>query len=376
MGTPVASPGARLQTVLSYLPAGSYCLGNVRLADFFNGQFATDLQSNSDVLAGIRSAFNLRIQHPNVITVAGNLSFDVTEVDGLENILQVQIQLPFDGIIPESSALGVGSGLIGLHQPQLAPYPLNHTQLECDLNVIIDVANALVKPSPTPSPSPSPSPPSPSPSPTPTPTPLTGTWTGTWAWSGPGANGCTFNDGGAFSMILTQGGNSFSGSTSGAGIQTRDANAGCALTSTDSGTGTASGTISGTTLNLSFTLGGAINTLSFTGTGTLNNNTITASFVRSTGGSGSFTVTRNPGGVSGFLDNQLEAANLASIANFMARPAFAHTYNSLSNQQYADSLLNTAGVTLAPATRQSMTDGLNNSTMTRGAGLKTDCREF
>lgn len=120
--------------------------------------------------------------------------------------------------------------------------------------------------------------------------PLTGTWTGSWAWSGPGANGCLFSDGGSFSMTLTQTGSSFSGTTSASGIQTRD-NATCALLSTDAGSGTASGTISGKTLNLSFDLVD-IATLSFTGTGTLNDNTLTATFVRSTGGSGSFTLTR------------------------------------------------------------------------------------
>ncbi|HSP64342.1 MAG TPA: M12 family metallo-peptidase [Pyrinomonadaceae bacterium] len=73
--------------------------------------------------------------------------------------------------------------------------------------------------------------------------------------------------------------------------------------------------------------------------------------------------------VSGFLDaNQLEAAKVAFIAGFMARPAFAGTYNSLNNTQYVDALLNTAGVTLS--SRQSMIDGLNNSTTTRGAVLR------
>jgi hypothetical protein len=37
--------------------------------------------------------------------------------------------------------------------------------------------------------------------------------------------------------------------------------------------------------------------------------------------------------VSVFLDsNQLEAAKAAFIADFMARPAFANTYNPLANQ--------------------------------------------
>jgi hypothetical protein len=73
--------------------------------------------------------------------------------------------------------------------------------------------------------------------------------------------------------------------------------------------------------------------------------------------------------VSGFLDaNQLEAAKVVFIAAFMARPAFANTYNPLTNQQYVDMLLNTAGVTLS--SRQSMIDGLNNSTLTRGQVLR------
>lgn len=118
---------------------------------------------------------------------------------------------------------------------------------------------------------------------------LTGTWVGTWAWSGPGSNGCQFSDGGAFSMTLTQTGTSFAGSTSGAGIQFRD-NSTCALMSTDPGAGSASGTLSGTTLNLSFDLGGG--SLNFTGTGTLNANTLTANFVRSTGGTGTLTLTK------------------------------------------------------------------------------------
>jgi len=73
--------------------------------------------------------------------------------------------------------------------------------------------------------------------------------------------------------------------------------------------------------------------------------------------------------VSGFLDpTQLEVAKVAFIADFMARAAFTSTYNGLTNQQYVDALLNTAGVTLAG--RQSMIDGLNNSTLTRAVVLR------
>src|SRR5260370_25656542 len=52
----------------------------------------------------------------------------------------------------------------------------------------------------------------------------------------------------------------------------------------------------------------------------------------------------------------------------MSRTAFVNTYNGLSNQQYVDKLLQTAGVTLS--SRQSMIDGLNNSTLTRAQVLR------
>jgi hypothetical protein len=77
--------------------------------------------------------------------------------------------------------------------------------------------------------------------------------------------------------------------------------------------------------------------------------------------------------VSGFLDaNQLEAAKVQFITDFMARAAFVSAYNSpntpTGNQQYVDALLGTAGVTLS--SRQAMIDGLNNSTLTRGQVLR------
>jgi hypothetical protein len=59
---------------------------------------------------------------------------------------------------------------------------------------------------------------------------------------------------------------------------------------------------------------------------------------------------------------------VAFIASFLARPAFVNTYNSLTNQQYVDALLNTAGVTLS--SRQTMINGLNGSTMTRAQVLR------
>jgi len=73
--------------------------------------------------------------------------------------------------------------------------------------------------------------------------------------------------------------------------------------------------------------------------------------------------------VGGFLsDSQLEAAKLQFIADFMARPAFANTYNPLNNTQYVDTLLSTAAVTLS--SRQAMIDGLNAATLTRAQVLR------
>ncbi len=75
--------------------------------------------------------------------------------------------------------------------------------------------------------------------------------------------------------------------------------------------------------------------------------------------------------VSGFLDaNQLEAAKVAFINAFMARTAFVNTYNGLNNTQYVDTLLATAAVTLPPATRTAMINGLNGATLTRAQVLR------
>jgi Metallo-peptidase family M12/Calx-beta domain/Putative binding domain, N-terminal len=73
--------------------------------------------------------------------------------------------------------------------------------------------------------------------------------------------------------------------------------------------------------------------------------------------------------VSGFLDaSQLEAAKVAFINDFMARPAFASMYNPLSNTQYVDTLLNTAGIT-HPA-RDFWIAALGDGTRTRAQVLR------
>jgi len=65
--------------------------------------------------------------------------------------------------------------------------------------------------------------------------------------------------------------------------------------------------------------------------------------------------------VTGFLDDQqLEAAKVALINGFMARPAFVTKYNALDNTQFVDTLLSSAGVTLP--NRQQLIDSLNTGT--------------
>lgn len=73
--------------------------------------------------------------------------------------------------------------------------------------------------------------------------------------------------------------------------------------------------------------------------------------------------------VSGFLSPaELEAAKLAFIDDFMARPAFANIYNPLNNTQYVDTLLRTAGIT--HVARDFWIAALGNGTRTRAQVLR------
>ncbi len=73
--------------------------------------------------------------------------------------------------------------------------------------------------------------------------------------------------------------------------------------------------------------------------------------------------------VSGFLsDAQLEAAKVTFVNDFMNRQAFMSTYNALSNTQYVDTLLATAGVT--SPNRDFWIAALGNGTRTRATVLR------
>ena len=72
---------------------------------------------------------------------------------------------------------------------------------------------------------------------------------------------------------------------------------------------------------------------------------------------------------NGFLTGvQLEMAKAAFVNDFMTRPAFAAEYNSLTNAEYVDTLMNTVQVRLA--NRQAMIDSLNTGAQTRAQVLR------
>lgn len=73
--------------------------------------------------------------------------------------------------------------------------------------------------------------------------------------------------------------------------------------------------------------------------------------------------------VSGFQsEQQLEASKVAFINDFMSRPEFVNKYGALSNTAYVDTLLQTAGVTIA--NRQALIDDLNAGRKTRAQVLR------
>jgi hypothetical protein len=73
--------------------------------------------------------------------------------------------------------------------------------------------------------------------------------------------------------------------------------------------------------------------------------------------------------VGGFLDNnQLEAAKVAFVNAFMAKPAFVAAYNGLTNANFVNTLCSTAGVTLG--NQQALITSLDNQTLTRAQVLR------
>jgi Domain of unknown function (DUF4214) len=73
--------------------------------------------------------------------------------------------------------------------------------------------------------------------------------------------------------------------------------------------------------------------------------------------------------VSGFLsDAELESAKVAFITEFMSRPAFVTKFNGLTDTQYVDTLLATAGLT--SPNRDFWIAALGNGTLTRATVLR------
>jgi hypothetical protein len=70
--------------------------------------------------------------------------------------------------------------------------------------------------------------------------------------------------------------------------------------------------------------------------------------------------------VSGFLsDADLELSKQELVSDIMSRSEFGGIYNGLTNSQYVDTLIQTAGVTLPGGVRDSWVNALDASTKTR-----------
>ena len=75
--------------------------------------------------------------------------------------------------------------------------------------------------------------------------------------------------------------------------------------------------------------------------------------------------------VSGFLtDADLELNKQELVTDMMSRSEFGDVYNSLSNAQYVDTMIQTAAVTLAAGVRDGWVNALDTSTKTRAVVLR------
>lgn len=140
-GTPAANSGARLATLLEYLPVpGGLCVYGHHLADIEHGQFVSDLQANSPTMAAILQSFegNPNRRQTKIIQVAGENPQLVPSEPACIGVTIFGSAIN-DGIVPESSALGGEFANATRQSFQL----LSHTQLETDPNVITFVASIL-----------------------------------------------------------------------------------------------------------------------------------------------------------------------------------------------------------------------------------------
>ena len=177
MGTPAASTGAvgqiftptdpvydaLMTTYLNYRSqdVGEAVLsipmlqgsGNVTLQDLKNGACASELQPGSDSLKKIRDAVISKMAQPGsnlyktkLILAGGSDYSKSTGTSVLGGILKSTGNFSnefFDGIVGVASAYGVGAGFDNSKVTKLGPYPVGHTQLECDSNVIKDVGKQV-----------------------------------------------------------------------------------------------------------------------------------------------------------------------------------------------------------------------------------------
>jgi pimeloyl-ACP methyl ester carboxylesterase len=185
-GTAVPNYAPALATFLLMCPLThpvAFAAGKIPTAvDLMTSPGLQDLNLNSDALQNIWTSYNGNVNREGttILTVAGTVPMPGFQI--FQPLFQSE---PYDGLIGLFGAHLLGTGL--KHTQQVGTYAVNHTELECNDDIVQAVGKLVRVTPPTPTPTAPPTPtPTPTPKPTPTPTPgptptsLTGTWTGPW----------------------------------------------------------------------------------------------------------------------------------------------------------------------------------------------------
>jgi pimeloyl-ACP methyl ester carboxylesterase len=143
-GTPVADRA--LVKALGIAHVTDFLAPQTTLRDLLQSPMLTDLQPGGAVLEQVRTDFNNAHGDTNVIKIVGNLP----TTPATAALLGIPFDLPFDGIIPASSAACPGVGAASSPPPQT--FGLNHIELPCpmDKSTINAVAGLLQQWTPAP----------------------------------------------------------------------------------------------------------------------------------------------------------------------------------------------------------------------------------
>jgi Divergent InlB B-repeat domain len=151
-GTPAAGVGVTVQgygplpTAFLDLSGTPVKVAGATIQSWLNAPFAAQLQPPASSNApGLLNSIHQNLGGLNMILACGTqpIFTEPRVKSAFDNLLGT----PNDGIIPLGSCQGKGptgeNVFAGLSPQLIGPYPLNHTQLECDRNVIADVGNAV-----------------------------------------------------------------------------------------------------------------------------------------------------------------------------------------------------------------------------------------